>query len=208
MSARNDTDLRTAVLDATRQLLVREGYRDLSMRDVASAVGCSVSSIYLYFSGKDALIHTLMAEGFERWHIMVEEIAAREASPAERLEALCRAYIGFGLENPEYYEIMYMFHPDRMARYPKELYRRVRRTMDLTAELVLAYAPEAVQTSADARIAWTALWATLHGVVSTLLTDRLDHRIDRSRYIEGSIQFTLNGIRAFQPATLPTAPAT
>ena len=201
--ARRDTDLRTAVLDATRQLLVREGYRDLSMRDVANMVGCSVSSIYLYFAGKDELVHTLMDEGFERWHQTMSAIAARDATPTERLEATCRAYVEFGLANPEFYEIMYMFHSDRMTRYPKELFRRARRNMDLMGELIRAVVPDAVQSEADARIAALALWATLHGVVSTLVSDRLDRRVDRTRYIEGSIQFALNGVRAFSPAALP-----
>jgi hypothetical protein len=40
-------------------------------------------------------------------------------------------------------------------------------------------------------------------VVSTLVSDRLDRRVDRARYVEGSIQFALNGVRAFSPASLP-----
>ena len=200
---RRDTDLRTAVLDATRQLLVREGYRDLSMRDVANMVGCSVSSIYLYFASKDELVHTLMDEGFERWHETMTAIAGRDAPPTARLEAACRAYVEFGLANPEFYEIMYMFHSDRMTRYPKELFRRARRNMDLMGEMIRAVVPDAVQSDADARIAALALWATLHGVVSTLVSDRLDRRVDRTRYIEGSIQFALNGVRAFSPGALP-----
>ena len=206
MHARRDPDLRTAVLDAARQLLVREGYRDLSMRDVASAVGCSVSSIYLYFAGKDELIHTLMDEGFERWRERMREAAdgaGEGASPAARLEAVCRAYVDFGLENPEFYEIMYMFHSDRMSRYPKELFRRARRNIELMAELVTAYAPEAVPSADDARVAATALWATLHGVVSTIISDRLDRRIDRGRYIEGAIRFALHGVRAGPAAGAP-----
>lgn len=198
---REPRDLRTAVLDAARQRLVREGYRDLSMRDVAAAVGCSVSSIYLYFAGKDELVHTLMDEGFERWHQRMRAAAGGEAAdvataPAARLEAVCRAYVAFGLENPEFYEIMYMFHTDRMARYPKALFRRARRSIDLMAELVAAYAPGAAGSADDARVAATAVWATLHGVVSTIVSDRLDRRIDRARYIEGAIRFALHGVRA------------
>ena len=199
MHARRDTDLRTAVLDAARQLLVREGYRDLSMRDVANAVGCSVSSIYLYFAGKDELVHTLMDEGFERWYRHMREILDREGAPGAKLEAICRAYVEFGLANREFYEIMYMFHSDRMARYPKELFRRARRNFDLMAELVTAYAPESVSGPDEARIAATALWATLHGVVSTIISDRLDRRIDRARYLEGAIRFALHGVRAAAP---------
>jgi AcrR family transcriptional regulator len=201
MHARRDTDLRTAVLDAARQLLVREGYRDLSMRDVAGAVGCSVSSIYLYFANKDELVHTLVDEGFDRWYRRMREIVDAEdagtaaGTPAARLEAVCRAYVDFGLANREFYEIMYMFHSDRMARYPKELFRRARRNIDLMAELVEAYAPENAPTAADARVLATALWATLHGVVSTIISDRLDRRIDQARYVEGAIRFALSGVR-------------
>ena len=204
MHARRDSDLRTAVLDAARQLLVREGYRDLSMRDVATAVGCSVSSIYLYFAGKDELVHTLMDEGFERWYRRMREIVDAPGTAGEKLEAVCRAYVEFGLANREFYEIMYMFHSDRMTRYPKELFRRARRNFDLMSDLVTAYAPESVSTPDEARIAATALWATLHGVVSTIVSDRLDRRIDRARYIEGAIRFALHGVRA-GPPTAPSA---
>ena len=196
-----DTDLRTAVLDAARQQLVREGYRDLSMRDVASAVGCSVSSIYLYFAGKDELVHTLMDEGFERWYRRQRELIDAAGTPEARLEAVCRAYVEFGLANPEFYEIMYMFHSDRMARYPKELFRRARRNLELMAELIVAYAPEAVPTADDARIRSTALWATLHGIVSTIISDRLDRGIERARYIEGTIRYALAGVRHAEPET-------
>jgi AcrR family transcriptional regulator len=193
-------DLRTAVLDATRQLLVHEGYRDLSMRDVARAVGCSVSSIYLYFAGKDELVHTLMDEGFERWHRRMHDLVATHDAPRARLEAVCRAYVEFGLANPEFYEIMYMFHSDRMSRYPKELFRRARRNLELMAELVAAHAPEAAPTPDDARVQATALWATLHGIVSTIIADRLDRRIDRERYVEGAIRYALAGLRGTTPA--------
>jgi AcrR family transcriptional regulator len=194
-----ETDLRTAVLDAARQLLVREGYRDLSMRDVANAVGCSVSSIYLYFAGKDELVHTLMDEGFDRWYRKQRELADDAGTPLSRLEAVCRAYVEFGLANPEFYEIMFMFHSDRMARYPKDLFRRARRNLELMAELVRAYAPEAVPTPDDARIRATALWATLHGIVSTIISDRLDRGIDRTRYVEGTIRYALAGVRHAEP---------
>lgn len=41
-----DTGLRAATLDTTRTMLVRDGYKNLSMRKIARQVGCSVSSIY------------------------------------------------------------------------------------------------------------------------------------------------------------------
>lgn len=205
---KREGDLRTAVLDAARQLLVREGYRDLSMRDVARAVGCSVSSIYLYFTGKDALVHALMDEGFERWHRRMGEVAAAagaarltgSALAGARLEAVCRAYVEFGLANPEFYEIMYMFHSDRMARYPRELFRRARRNLEELGALVAAYGNGGPGAGGrglgdDVEVRATALWATLHGIVSTVIADRLDRRLDRQRFVEGAIRYALAGVR-------------
>jgi AcrR family transcriptional regulator len=125
---RVDADLRTAILDAARHLIVANGHRDVSMRDIAGDVGCSVSSLYLYFANRDALIHTLIDEGFQRWYDEQAAIDARHAEPWARLDAMARGYVAFGLGSPEYYEIMYMFHPQSMERLPKELYRRARRS--------------------------------------------------------------------------------
>ena len=49
MASTSESGLRTAILDAARHLITREGFRDVSMRMIARAAGCSVSSIYLYF---------------------------------------------------------------------------------------------------------------------------------------------------------------
>lgn len=191
--------LRTAVLDATRHLLVQDGYEAVSMRKVAAAVGCSVSSIYLHFPNKDALIHALMDEGFERWYGVAQQSTAGAESPFGRLDALCHAYVEFGLKNPEYYEIMYMFHPERLARFPRDMYRRSRRPMDLTTEIVQACAPERFATRADARIAANVLWAVLHGAVSTILAGRLDSRVDRAAYLDASVAYAVSGVRKLAP---------
>jgi AcrR family transcriptional regulator len=198
-TARVDADLRTAILDAARHLIVTNGHRDVSMRDIAGDVGCSVSSLYLYFANRDALIHTLIDEGFQRWYDAQLALAERHAAPWERLEAIARAYVEFGLANPEVYEIMYLFHPQSMERLPKELYRRARRGFDLVVQTVVACAAPAALAEADARLAAAALWATLHGVVSTILTQRLDARIDRRRYIERTVASGMAGVRSAIP---------
>lgn len=188
-------DLRAAVLDTARHLLVTHGYADVSMRRIAAAAGCSASSIYHHFPGKDALVHALIDEGFQRWYAVVEaEAGAGDAPPAARLEAYCRAYVRWGLANRELYEVMYMFHPERMARYPRELYRRATRSMDVLTAVVAACAPGAFADEDDARVAAHAVWAVLHGVVSTILAGRLDTRVDRDAYVDGSVRFAVDGI--------------
>lgn len=195
-----ETGLRAAILDAARRLITRDGYRDVSMRMIARAVGCSVSSIYLYFPNKDSLIHTLIYEGFERWYEESQEIVQRPEPPIRRLELLSRRYVDFGLENPEWYEVMYLFHPERVSRYPQELYRRTRRSMDLAVQLIIECDPERFRSEADARIVANLNWSLLHGVVSTILARRLDSRIDREAYIEAAVA---HAVRTVAPRAPP-----
>lgn len=197
-----DTGLRAATLDTTRSLLVRDGYENLSMRKIARQVGCSVSSIYEHFAGKDQLVHALIDEGFQRWYDLVLQVADEPGTPAERLELHCRRYVEFGLENPEYYEIMYMHHPRFTDRYPRELFRRATRSMDVLSRLVQESAPSAFAGASEARIHAHVVWAILHGVVSTIIATRLDTRVDQAAYIDTSIQFAVDAIRRMEPAAV------
>lgn len=204
MASTSESGLRTAILDAARHLITREGFRDVSMRMIARAVGCSVSSIYLYFPSKDSLIHTLIYEGFERWYEESLAVVGRDEPPVRRLERLARRYVDFGLENPEWYEVMYLFRPQRVARFPKELYRRTRRSMDLVVQLIMECEPERFRSEEDARIVANLIWSLLHGVVSTILAGRLDSRIDREAYIRAAVAHV---VRTVSPQAAPLDPA-
>ena len=195
-----DTGLRAATLETTRTLLVRDGYQKLSMRKIAREVGCSVSSIYEHFANKDQLVHALIDEGFQRWYDLVVEAAAVPGTPLQRLELHCRRYVEFGLQNPEYYEIMYMHHPRGLGRFPRELFRRASRSMDVLSALVHEAAPDAFRSAAEARIHAHVVWAIIHGVVSTIVTTRLDIRIDQAAYVDSSIQFAVDAIRRMETA--------
>ncbi len=190
------SDLRSDILERARHLLVTDGYPDLSMRKIASAVGCSATSIYLHFENKDALVHALIYDGFELLNARLHEAADTHADATARLEALARAYVAFGVENPEYYEVMFQLHPERMARYPAEAYRRARRNLELLAEALADGTAAGAFAAPAPEVAAHVLWAAMHGVVSLLLAQRLDVRIDRDELIEADIRHALDGFRA------------
>ena len=200
-SSESTADLRQQTLDVARRLIGHHGYRDVSMRDIAAEVGCSVSTLYFHFQNRDALLHALIDEGFERWYGELLALRAAHEDPLALLEAIARRYIEFGLANPELYEIMYLFHPQSMQRMPRELFRRIRRSLDLTAETVEQCAAPGSLSTEESRATAAAIWATLHGVVATLLTQRLDTRIDRTLYIECAVRSVLATARAVRNAS-------
>lgn len=191
------TDLRRRILDTARHLLVQEGYQNLTMRRIARAIDYSATSIYLHFDSKDALLHSLIHDGMMRLYEALEKTNQQVGGePVERLQALCRCFIEFGLDNPEYYEVMFLLRPERMERYPPEKYRKARRNLDFFADALREGTDAGVFRVEDARVSASTIWAALHGTVSLLLADRVDVRIDRETFIDTAIQQSLQAYQA------------
>lgn len=175
------TPLREAILQEARTLLEGEGYAALSTRRIASAVGCTATSIYLHFKSKDSLIYALIDEGFEELNRRLEEALAVEGTGLERLQRGARAFVDFGLERPAYYEIMFLLRPERMERYPAEAYRRARRSLDAFAELASVPTEEGLRRG-------TIVLAALHGLVALLIAQRIDASLDQETLITEAIR--------------------
>ncbi len=198
------TNLRRVILDAARHLLAQDGYKHLSMRKLASAIGYSATTIYLHFDSKDALFHALIDEGMSRLYKALHEVHLEHADdPIMRLRMLCRRYIQFGLDEPEYYEVMFMLHPEHMERYPAAKYRRARRNLDLFAQALEDGVAQGQLSVTDSRVAASSTWASLHGAVSLLIAQRLDVRIAQEEFIQASIDQALYGLLPVKPKNNP-----
>ena len=107
-----------------------------AVRKIAKEIGYSATTIYLHFKNKDQLVHSLIEEGVSRLHNrLLSRFNQNGEGVRNRLRNLCREYVVFGLNNPEYYEIMYMLHPEHLARYPADKYRRARKNLELLARV-------------------------------------------------------------------------
>ena len=185
-------DLRRLILDTTRRMLTEVGFRNLSMRRIAREIGYSATTIYLHFESKQELVYALIDEGAQRlFDLTVEAGRPHAAAPRTRLEKACQTYIEFGLANPEYYEIMYLLHPDQMGRYPTDKYRRARRNILYLRDCLVQLEQEGRLTLTDPLASATAVWASLHGTVSLILARRVDKSVDIDVLIRASIQSIL-----------------
>jgi len=63
--AREKKELRQEILDAARDLFVREGFENVSMRKIAEKIEYSPTTIYLYFQDKADLLDCICEETFE-----------------------------------------------------------------------------------------------------------------------------------------------
>jgi AcrR family transcriptional regulator len=161
--------LRQAILAAAGELFLAHGYEGFSLRQVAERVGYSPTTIYLYFADKDELLFTVVLEGFERFGRMLEEAYASTNEHSARLEALGRAYIRFGLENPTHYRLMFMQRSEFLLR-PRPGGRKP--TIDSFGVLFRAVEEalaEGVLKPTEPLVVAQLLWAGVHGIVALAL---------------------------------------
>lgn len=150
-------DLRRAILEAALEMLEQEGSEGLGLRELARRLGVSPAAPYRHFDSRLALLEALAVTGYQRFAKAVK--AAAEASPADPLRAMGRAYVRFALDNGNLFRLM--FSP--------ELERSGRPSLRMAADA--AFASLAEVTAAGGRLAALKAWAEVHGL-AVLLLDR------------------------------------
>lgn len=114
----DERQTRERVIEAARKLFLRDGVEAVSMRNLASEVGCSPMALYRYFGSKQEIL-------WQVWDVFLAELFARlekikSSSPRARLEQLAFAYLDYWLEHPERYLIVFLqkdLVPDATRRY-------------------------------------------------------------------------------------------
>lgn len=162
--------VRRALLEAAAAVFLDTGYEALSMRRVALRAGYTATTIYRYFTDKDALLFAVVAEGFEAFGEALR--AGRDAggSPLDRIQSMGMAYVRFGLDHPGLYRVLFVQRPDFLTR-PREGVQPLRvECFTLLREAVAdAMAAGAAAPGDPVGVSMT-LWAVVHGVTALATT--------------------------------------
>ncbi|HEX2117845.1 MAG TPA: TetR/AcrR family transcriptional regulator, partial [Acidimicrobiales bacterium] len=162
--------LRAEILAAAERLLIQTGDEGaVSIRAIADAAGVTPPSIYLHFADKTELFNAVCEARFADFDRYLEEAAAGVADPLEALWARGRAYVRFGLDNPEHYRILFMTRrvadpsPGSLDNLPgltafSHLVEDVARGIDSGALV-----------PGDPFLVATGLWSAVHGITSLLI---------------------------------------
>ncbi len=100
-------DLRTALIEAGLALLGARAADDLSLREVARAVGVSATAVYRHFPDKGALMGALAREGLDRLAAAQHAAAEAAGGGTAGFAATGRAYVRFALANPALFRLIF-----------------------------------------------------------------------------------------------------
>lgn len=161
--------MRAEIAASAQHLFQTEGYSQVSMRRIASDIGCSPMTLYKYYDAKIDILRTLWADVFGRVFDRLDTLETAGAAPRERLTRLANSYVDYWLNHTEHYRLVFMAdgvtqpdvsifidNPEIIARY--QIFASA--IIDVTGEL-----------PADVlKLKLDGLICILHGITHNLIT--------------------------------------
>jgi AcrR family transcriptional regulator len=168
---RQRAELRGQILEAAREIVLRDGFDGLTMRKIAEAIEYSPATIYSHFTSRDEIAQALVEAGFSELLAYLAPAGA-VADPQDRLDAIGRAYVQFGLEHPQTYRLIFMENYTALVmggekrEDPNAPGNRAFAVLETTVgELIARNRIRPIEPALCAEM----LWAAVHGIVSLKL---------------------------------------
>ncbi|MGW6985569.1 TetR/AcrR family transcriptional regulator [Streptomyces sp. NPDC054932] len=170
--------LRERLIDVGVELVLSEGTGALGLREIARRAGVSHGAPRRYFPTHQSLLSAIARRGFEDLGMRFAhtEAVAGPLSPREQVRAIGSAYVGYALEHPGMFELM--FRHDLLDSTGQD--RSQERSQDREQDRNPSEGPRLRETTlpmfgllvslvqrcgaAEPPVTAAALWANLHGL--------------------------------------------
>jgi AcrR family transcriptional regulator len=195
--AREKEELRQEILSAARELFVKEGFANVSMRRIAEKIEYSPTTIYLYFEDKSGLLDCIVEERLQELSNQLRLLDAEEPRDAvTTLRVGLRKYVDYWLQHPQDFRVVYMtdlseLDPDRPWRcqiLARGLFENLRDKVRRCSEEGALHAP-------DIDLAAQSIWAAVYGIISLLVMKPHFPWVDQDRLIQTVIDSAIDGLR-------------
>lgn len=194
-------ETKKAILTAAAELFSVKGFEAVSIREIAKAAGCSHTTLYIYFTDKEALLHQLSVEPLQFLQQQMENVLTDYTlSPDNRLKKVSTQFIEFCLLHKTMYTLFFMVKASRIdveADPSAELQMLRTKLFDLLRQALLQCLPtggEEDQMLAFARI----YFYTLHGIIGTYThsEESMEQLMERlAPTFEMSVEVVLEGCK-------------
>lgn len=152
---------RDSILDATDRLLARNGYKRMTIEELAKEVGIGKGTIYLHFESKEDIALSHIDRIIERLKFRLDSLAVSKGTVESRLRSMLNERVMFRFDSVQHYsqslnELLSHLRPkllERRERYFDEearIFEKVIAEGKSSGELAVRNAEDAARTLIDA----------------------------------------------------------
>lgn len=163
----NKVDIREAILESTKTIVLEEGWQAVSMRKIADLIGYSLPMVYKSFENKDAILTEFVKHGFAMLNDVMVKAKTKASSPEQQLKEMAFAYYQFAFEQAAYYQLMFGLGTPNCER-AKEIIEVDRLTHTITNALEALII---VNSEEKTNHKFYTFWSILHGLTSINMAD-------------------------------------
>jgi AcrR family transcriptional regulator len=192
-----------AILGAALEIVNESGPAALSMRSLADRIDYSPAGLYEYFASKEEIIAAVCDEGQRTLYEAMEQVDSSLA-PVEHLYGIGKAYIGFALQHPDYFLLMFtVVQPPDAADTPPEVVEQMMRGESTAYGLLLRAIQRGIDLGAfvvrpgfGLTEMGYAAWTLVHGIAMLRITALRPYPIDLAAFDDQALRNFMRGLQA------------
>ena len=169
---RERKELREKIIVAASELFLEHGLEKASIRMIADKIEYSPATIYLHFKDKSELFYVIMERAFQKFFEYFSSVEHIE-DPMERLKVLGTVYLKFAVDNPLYYDLMFVLRTPMETQHTDESFEAGERSHAVLTKTVEDCMKRGHFQGHDPMALSLAIWGTVHGLATLRLRDRL-----------------------------------
>ncbi len=181
---------REALCNVATRRFAERGYAGVTLRGLASELGCSPTTPYRYFRDKRDIFAAVQARAFARLADASEAAAESCADPIERLRTVGTAYLEFALREPQAYHIVFELAQPDPSDHPELAKQRQRAWQVLHGTVDAALC--AGRLRGELETLSHICWAGLHGLATLHLAGQL-RTLSLAELVEPMMETLLHG---------------
>jgi AcrR family transcriptional regulator len=190
---REREEKRRLILEAARELFLKEGFESVTMRRIAERIEYSPMALYQYFPKKEMLLAELCNETFAGLTRKLVRMEAEPGDPLTKLKKGLRIYIAFGIAHPHDYILTFMtLTPpgslEATSGPGREAFACLERGVRICVDAGLIHLPM--------REAAEVLYAGIHGLTALLITRREFFETRQNRLIDLTVETLVAGLNS------------
>jgi AcrR family transcriptional regulator len=178
-------EIKKMILEASMKLFMEQGFENVSIRKIAELIEYSPTTVYLYFKDKNEILLYLHEMGFQKMAEYFADLWTIK-NPLLRLAKMGEYYIKFGLENPAYYELMFILKAPMEALEALDAnceWKSGDQALGKLKEIIQECMDKKLIDKGDVNAVAMSIWSMVHGMVALAVRDRFDKLVPRDQMV-------------------------
>ena len=164
-------ELQQLIIDATLDLVKEQGVSNVTVRQIAKAVGYTPGMLYSVFENLQAIFLHVNVQSLDTLFAKCDRARKKYKDPEGSIRAMAMAYLKFAQTNTHQFQLLFQAPPPEDVVRPMELGVRIRSLFELVEDELKKLNASVCNTNVE--IGARTLWSGVHGAAGLRMTNQL-----------------------------------